>query len=138
MGLLQGLCCYNNLLYAAWKGETNDDRLFYDTFNGTTWKSQEQIFGVASSIGPSLATFQNKIYAAWRGDIYAACEGDSGDQRLWYASFDGSKWSTQAQIPSVASSIGPSLAVFDNKLYASWKGEGSDQSLWYASFDGLN
>jgi hypothetical protein len=44
------------------------------------------------------------------------------DQNLYYASFDGSKWSAQTQIPGVASGIGPALSEFNGKLYAMWKG----------------
>src|ERR1019366_964965 len=59
-------------------------------------------------------------------------------ERLWYASFDGSLWSGQQQIPGVLSSIGPALVDFNSELYAMWKGSNGDQRLWYASFDGSN
>jgi hypothetical protein len=127
MGILQGLCCYNKLLYAAWKGEVGDDRLFYSNFNGVVWDSQATIAG-NSSVGLSLAVFNGSIFAAWKGEL--------GDERIFFAKYNGHTWTQHAQIPNVASSIGPSLAVFQNKLYASWKGGGNDQRLWYASFDG--
>jgi hypothetical protein len=79
-------------------------------------------------VGPSLATFSGKLYAAWKGE--------GNDQGIYYASFSGSSWSSQAQIPNVGSSEGPSLAVFNDKLYAMWKGEGNDQGIYYASFSG--
>jgi len=40
MSVPQSLCNYNGLLYAAWKGEVGDDRLFYSSFNGTAWAPQ--------------------------------------------------------------------------------------------------
>jgi hypothetical protein len=118
-------------MFAAWKGEHSDERLFFATFRGSTWAEQAQILpGVAfSSTGPALAVYNSRLYAAWKGL--------GNDQSLWYSSFDGSKWSAQAQIhPVVASSVGPSLAVCNGKLYAAWKGQGNDQQLYYASFDG--
>jgi hypothetical protein len=92
-----------------------------------TARAQTQAPAVVSNIGPAIAEFNGKLYAVWK---------DETDSGLWYASFDGSKWSAPARIPKVASSAGPSLAVFDNKLYAAWKGNNTDQRLWYASFDG--
>ena len=127
MGILQGLCCYNKLLYAAWKGEVGDDRLFYSNFNGVVWDSQATIAG-NSSVGLALAVFNGSIFAAWKGEL--------GDERIFFAKYNGYTWTPQAQIPNVASSIGPQLAAFQNKLYAAWKGGGNDQRLWYASFDG--
>jgi hypothetical protein len=79
-------------------------------------------------MGPALAEFKDKLYAMWR-------EAGTGDE-LWYASFDGSKWSAPARIFGRGTSAAPSLAVFRDKLYAAWKGMHSDQTLWYASFDG--
>ena len=95
--------------------------------DGAIAEAQTQVPDVVNNIGPAIAEFNGKLYAAWK---------DEADSALWYASFDGSKWSAQARIPKVASSAGPSLAVFDNKLYAAWKGNNTDQRLWYASFDG--
>ena len=130
MSILQGLSSYNNRLYAAWKGESNDDRLFFTSLNGTNWEPQAQIPGVGSGTGPSLAAVGNALYAAWKGE--------QDDQRLFYSSFDGSNWSAQAQVPGVASSVGPSLAAYGSTLYAAWKGEAYDSRLFYASFDGTS
>ncbi len=129
MGILQGLCCYNELLYAAWKGDVGDDRLFYSNFNGTAWASQATIAG-NSSVGSALAVLSGSMFAAWKGE--------PGDERLFFAKYNGHTWTQQAQIAGVASSVGPSLAAFQNKLYAAWKGMGNDQRMWYASFDGTN
>ena len=140
------LAGFQDNLFAAWRGgisaacEGDDQSMYYastvghkSTFSKSEWSPPERIPGAASSIGPSLAFFQNKLYAAWKG------MGD--DQSIWYATFDGLKWSRQAHpnppdTPNIASSIGPSLAVFQNQLYAAWIN--TDQSLWYASFDGSN
>lgn len=123
------LCAFNSKLYAAWKGETSDDRLFYSHFDGSTWAAQTTIAG-NSSVGPSLAVLGTSLYAAWKGE--------HSDERLFFASLAGAAWSAQAQIPGVFSGIGPSLATFNGKLYAAWKGMDNDQGIWYASFDGAH
>ncbi len=95
---------------------------------GATAEAQTQVPDAASGFGPATAAFNGKLYTVWR---------DAGtDSGLWYASFDGGKWSAPARIPRVAASTAPSLAVFGSKLYAAWKGRAADQRIWYAAFDG--
>jgi hypothetical protein len=130
MSILQGLSSYNHRLYAAWKGESNDDRLFFTYLNGTTWEPQAQIPAGGSGTGPSLAAVGNALYAAWKGE--------QDDHRLFYSSFDGSNWSAQQNLPSGNSSVGPSLGVVGTTLYAAWKGEAYDSRLFYAGFDGTS
>ena len=127
MSILQALCEHNGLLYAAWKGEVGDDRLFYSSFNGTSWAPQQTIPG-NSSVGPSLAEYSGGMFAAWKGE--------HSDERVFYARFANGAWAPQLQIPGIASSTGPALATMGNRLYAAWKGAGSDQAIWYASFNG--
>jgi hypothetical protein len=116
---------------AAWKGDNGDERLWYSTFNGSSWTAQQQIPDpVASSVGPSLTTYYGELDI-----IYAAWKRSGTDESQWYATFDGEKWSTQQQIPGTLSSIGPSLAYSPDTytVYAAWKGSGTDQRLWYSS-----
>ncbi len=87
----------SELLYAAWQGSDGDQRLWYSSFDGSSWAPQAQIPGTASSVGPSLTTFNGLLYAVW--------QGSDGDQRLWYSSFDGSSWAPQAQIPGAQAQI---------------------------------
>jgi hypothetical protein len=130
MSVLQGLCMapkvFGKDLVTAWKGESNDDRLFYSTYNNGAWAAQATIPG-NSSVGPALAAVGDLIYAAWKGE--------EDDERLFYASFDGRAWSGQQTIPG-NSSVGPSLAEFKGELYAAWKGESFDQRLFFSSYNG--
>ena len=86
------------------------------------------IAGVGSSEGPSLAVYNNSIYALWKGIF--------GDQTMWYSTSNGTSWAAQKQIPGVWQQRGPGIAVFNNALYACWKGELGDQSIWYSDFNG--
>jgi hypothetical protein len=74
--------------------------MYYSTFNGTSWAAQKKIAGIASSVGPGLAVFNNALYACWKGEL--------GDQSIWYSHFNGASWAAQKQIPGVGTS--PDLA----------------------------
>ena len=121
-------------LYAAWKGGGDDERIWYSRFTGfdgiggLTWAPPQAILPgtVASSARPSLAAFNGRFYAAWKGG--------GSDERIWWSSFDGSSWAPQQVIlpGTVASSVGPSLAAFNGRLYAAWKGGGSDETIWWS------
>jgi hypothetical protein len=104
---------------AAWKGGNGDESLWYSTFNGSSWTTQQQIpYPVASSVGPSLTTSYGELDI-----VYAAWKGSGTDESQWYATFNGEKWSTQQQIPGTLSSVGPSLAYSPDRdtVYAAWK-----------------
>lgn len=64
------------------------------TFDDTKWTPDMRIpndkdaFGLSES--PALAVYQNKLYCVYQGS------GD--DNRMWYASFDGTNWSDRSQI----------------------------------------
>ena len=83
------------------------------------WGRQRNIPGVGTSFGPSLAAFNGRLYAAWKGI--------NNDPGIYWASFDGSNWAPQQNIANVGTSFGPSLATYQNfqgqtLLYAIWKG----------------
>ena len=131
MSITQGLFAFGGKLYAAWKGEVGDDRLFYASFNGTSWEAASTQIPGNSSVGPSIAaTSGSALYAAWKGE-----NGDN-DQRLFYSVFNGSTWQAQVQISNVGSSVGPSLGVLNGVLYAAWKGEEGDNQLYWSWLNG--
>ena len=111
---------FNGKLYAAWRNAGPIPDLVR-VIRRREVAAAARIPKVASSAGSVPAAFGNKLYAAWKGT--------NADQRLWYASFDGSKWSPQAQIPGAASSSGPALSVFNGKLYAVWTGSARRRAL---------
>ncbi len=127
MSELQGLVSNGSSLYAAWKGEPDDDRIFYSSWNGSgKWAAAGQLGGNTSA-GPSLGVFSGAVYGAWKGEW--------SDPRIFYSKFDGSKWDAQQQIPGIYSDTGPALGTQSGKLVAVWKNL-FDQNLYYATFDG--
>ena len=83
---------------------------------------------MGSSVGPSLAVFAGRLYAAWKG-----INNDSG---IYWSSFDGAHWAGQQRIGGVGTSLGPALGVANNQLFAVWKGIPNDDGLYYSSFNG--
>ena len=146
------LAVYNGQLYAAWKGSSGNERLWYSsTADGANWAPQQSMPDpIATSFRPSLAVL-NEVPSLLPGDgggspgqLYAAWMGSNGDERLWYSSTaDGANWATQQLIwdrnIQFLSSVGPSLAAYNGQLYAAWKGSSGDERLWYSSTaDGAN
>jgi hypothetical protein len=54
-------------LLAGWKGVPGDNRMFWSTFDGSTWSAEQQGIGVGTSDGPALASFNGRIIGAWKG-----------------------------------------------------------------------
>ena len=71
----------------------DDQRIWTSTFDGTTWTAQQMVAGVGTSVGPSLAVFNAKLYMTWKGI--------DGDDRVFYSSFNGSAWAPQQQISGI-------------------------------------
>ena len=51
----------------AWKGANGSQGIWRNTFDGRSWTAQHRITGVGTSVGPSLAAFQGRLYMAWKG-----------------------------------------------------------------------
>jgi hypothetical protein len=62
------LAAFNGKLYAAWKGEDNDESLYLSaSIDGVNWSPQAQApFGFTST-SPALAAFNSRLYASWKG-----------------------------------------------------------------------
>ena len=130
------LAVFQNRLFAARKGGGDDAGIYWSESDGNAWSPQLHIAGpsfagVGTSIGPSLAVFQNRLFAAWKGG------GD--DAGIYWSSMDfvsSLDWAPQRNIGGVGTSFGPSLAVFQNRLFAAWKGGDGDTGIYWSSFDG--
>ncbi|MGA9274805.1 MAG: hypothetical protein WBV67_15090 [Candidatus Cybelea sp.] len=129
MGVLQGLVTAGGRLYAAWKGEPDDDRIFYSSWDGNgKWSTALTIDGT-TSVGPALGLCNGSLYAAWKGEW--------SDPRLFFAKYNGSEWEPQLQIPNAYSDVGPALCEFGVIMIAAWKNV-FDQNIYFATCDGRN
>jgi len=133
-GLSNSLVSQEPVLYAAWKGGGDDERLWWSNLPaGGSWGGQQQIIAgteVKSSFGPSLAASGGQLLAAWKGS--------SGDERLWSSSFNVFEgfWTTQQLMfqggTQFLSSVGPSVTFWNDRFWAAWKGSSGDERLWYS------
>ena len=120
---------YHGWAYAAWKGASQS--IWYSRLGARPdgqWDEPRNVSGVGTSTGPSLASFQGKLWMAWKGIV--------GDQGIYFNSFNGVSWTPQAGVPGVGTSTRPALAVFRGRLYMAWKGITGDPSMYFTSFDG--
>jgi hypothetical protein len=131
------LASFQDKLVMAWRGnddgDISDRTIWWAHLNindpRQLWSAQRQLTDRASVTGPALASFNGKLYMAWRGPV--------GDQEIWMASWDGDlnhNWSPQILVPKIGSAFGPTLAAFDDKLYMAWRGVNNDQQLFWCSF----
>jgi kumamolisin len=128
VGLPPALVNEGNMMLMAWKGMERDERIFYSTFNGTSWAPQTLIPGIATNSGVALAMFNGKVFMAWKGML--------SDQGIYFSSFNGTSWAPQQNVAGVGTSTGPRLAVFNGRLYMAWKGVEGDQRLFWSTFNG--
>jgi hypothetical protein len=128
VGLPVAIETFDNKLYMVWKGMERDDRVFFSTFNGTSWAPQQQVPGIGSSTGVALAVYAGKLFMAWKGVL--------SDQGIYYTTYDGASWAPQQRVAGVATSIGPRVAVLGKALFMVWKGEENDQRIFFNRFNG--
>ncbi len=120
----------------TWADNYPSDLPIYTIFDGSTWTTPSSIPSsspaqtiIASSFNSGTGTF----LVTWGGII-------SPLGYPFYATFDGSTWSTPAQIPSssslasaVFSAVNPSTGTF----LAVWM-DGNSTNPYYATFDGTS
>jgi hypothetical protein len=113
-------------LYLAWKGEGNDNRLFWtrSSTDLVTFEPHRRFDDRLSSTRPALAEFDNKLVMAWKS---------SHDDQIYWSTFDGNSWSPQQSIPGRSTSHAPALAAFGNRLFMFWQGSGNDARIFHAT-----
>lgn len=87
----------------------------------------QQIPGMSSPAGPSLAAYGSELYAAYRGNDYG----------FYWSTYNGSSWSPSQKVPGQGAGSTPALAVYDGELYAGFRATTADSLLW-DSFNGTN
>lgn len=124
------IACYGygdgEVLYAAWKGEGSDIKLYYASISRKDeyWSDPAELPEALSNFRPALTQYKDRLYAAWRSS--------DGAEAIWWSSLDkDKKWSRPCRVEGVGSKYEPSLAVFDNQLCAAWRGKGSDAAIYY-------
>jgi hypothetical protein len=62
----------------VWKGKETDPKIYFSTFDGSTWSPQYLTSGDrGTSHGPTLAAHMDKLYMVWKGK--------ETDPMIWYS-----------------------------------------------------
>jgi hypothetical protein len=117
---------FRNKIWQVWKG-SNDEGIWYATYDGVSWSPQARISGVGTSDAPAICVYGDALWIVWRGI--------GSDTGLWYAQNDGSGWTGQWHVPEAKSSHGPAIAAFNGALYICWRGETLDR-IWMLTLSG--
>lgn len=123
---------YNGQLLMVWRGEGDNDNLYYAmSSDGLTWGPQAQIPGAASTMPPALTIFN--------GSVFMAFKGGTNDQSMYGSVFNG-RWSRDVfSLGYMGTSHGPSVTAYQGELFMTWKGDVGDTNLYWArSADGAN
>ena len=118
------LAFYNNTLYLAYVGETQQLNITYSTDNGQTWSSQYTI-SQSSSAGVSLTVYQNQLLA-----VFVAANSTS---TIHYVYSDNpqssSSWSTNYSVANPSdsgttqtASTAIAATVLNDSLYLGYRG----------------
>ena len=117
--------------YLFWKGLGTDPRIFYATYNGTTWTAPQMVDGVGTSVGPvARAAFLGPVAT---DTIWLAWKGKDTDTRVFYSSLGSNKqWSPQQPLAVAATNSRPALAAYDDVMFTGWSDAAGSGIFWGA------
>ncbi len=127
-GASPAILSLNGVLFMVWRGEGNNESLYYATStDGYTWVGNWQIAGANSSHQPALINFN--------GYPVLCFKGLSGDGGIYTTTFNlnDQQWVPVVPTGPFGTTDGPTLAVYQGRLFMAWKGDGNDTSLWWAT-----
>jgi len=117
-------------VWLAWKGKGSDNRIWFSTWNGSSWSKQMAVAGTdpdwtaETTSAPTIGAYQTTPYVAWKGA--------GSDEDIWYSWLDDyegvQSWITQATIGgsdwTAATSSAPSFTYdASGDPIAYWKGK---------------
>lgn len=144
-------------LRMTWRGVPGDNILYTSVLRDLFWDPQElvqwiipgnggagtaQVAHALSEFGPAACSrfrqtyfvgeappTDNKVFLVWRGD---------DNEGLYFTQLaldvigttQASRWSSQVNVPRVASSHRPSMALYNSVMHFAWKGAGSDTGIY--------
>lgn len=114
------LAVFRGLLYLVFVDEASALRLA-STSDGARWGNSTLIPGAKSSEGVALASFEDQLWLAYRGD----------KAKLTVRAWDGKSWSDKS--PREETRSRPALAVFNDRLWLAFRG---NADLWVTGYDG--
>lgn len=110
-------------LFIVWKGEHDDQRLYYasDLVDGQFTRAG-RIEGHSSTDAPAAAWFDGNLYVAWKSatttEIY------------WSRLEPNGTWRPAVIIPGLRTAVGPTLIASGGSLVMCGRGESTDTVVW--------
>jgi hypothetical protein len=98
----------------AWKGANLSQGIWWNSFDGVNWTDQDRVPGVGTSVGPSLAVFDGRLYMVW--------EGANRDRDIYWSYRVPGAWIPQHTVGGARTTGRPALAASHRRLYLAWKG----------------
>ena len=117
-------------LYLCWKGEGNDPRAFYSTYNGKVWAAQTAVPEFGLSQGPAMRAAS--AGAALTNTMWLVCKGEGLSTGIFYSSLGTGGWSAAVQVPVAATNDRPALACYDVMMFTAWADAATSQIYWGA------
>lgn len=125
IGSAPAMAAFKDNLYIVFQ----TDNLLHMTWSpfGNQWITPAvPLRNVPTSIGPALAVFNDKLYAAGRST-------DGSDSLTLTWSSDGRTFQNPVQFPNIQIKTTPALGVFNGSLYISWESYDSSHTLYVIS-----
>ena len=119
---------FNGKLLMVWRGEGDNDDLYYAfSSDGLHWQGNRQIPGAASTIEPAMVVFN--------GAPVLCFKGGRNDTTIYSTTYRAQSDSWAGVVPTgrYGTSHGPSLAVYQGVLFMCWKGVPGDTDLYWAT-----
>jgi hypothetical protein len=117
------LCVHNSNLYVAWEGKDNHRlNVAQVNLNGDptikpiTGFSNKVYFNDMSKAGPSLASFNGRLFMAWEG-------AGNGYLNVMYSTDGGKTFGNKYVSPEMSTETTPVLCVHNGNLYIAWEGK---------------
>jgi hypothetical protein len=115
------LAVFNGLLYLCWKGEGNDQRIFYSTYDGSNWSQPQVVPGANTNNEPTLRALNKsgELYLCWIEAVAPSLSysifRQGPDSRVFV-------WDQPAQVTGAITNARPALGSCGGAMYVAWTG----------------
>ncbi len=120
------LASANGTTFLAWKGWKPTGYIWYSTFNGSAWASQQHISS-ETNVAPALAAANGTVYLALKGP-------NEPSDSISYTNWNGSTFVATSTVPGAKTTAAPALAGYGSTLYLAWTT--TSDSVEYATYAG--
>ncbi|MEU7156040.1 hypothetical protein AB0A98_06285 [Streptomyces chrestomyceticus] len=121
------LAVRDNVLHCAYSASGTVWYNWANNSNATSWTQSWHVPDVGTTFAPAMATYQGKLYLAYRG---------GGGGEVYIKTNTSSGWASSTRVPGTTPAS-PALGVRGNTLYCAIRG--GDNKLWlYGTTNGTN